>query len=78
MQNKFESLELGQFIPLHYHYNMLNDNVRMNGFKEVINLVVKPGAKVLEFGGGTGVQSFFAAGACRCGDLRNAAYRLVA
>jgi protein arginine N-methyltransferase 1 len=61
MQNKFESLELGQFIPLHYHYNMLNDNVRMNGFKEAINLAVKPGATVLELGGGTGVQSFFAA-----------------
>ena len=61
MQNKFESLELGQFIPLHYHHNMLNDNNRMTGFKEAINLVVKPGAKVLELGGGTGVQSFFAA-----------------
>ncbi len=61
MQNKFESLELGQFIPLHYHHNMLNDNIRMKGFKEAINLVVKPGAKVLELGGGTGVQSFFAA-----------------
>ncbi len=61
MQNKFESLELGQFIPLHYHHNMLNDNNRMKGFKEAINLVVKPGAKVLELGGGTGVQSFFAA-----------------
>lgn len=61
MQNKFESLELGQFIPLHYHHNMLNDTIRMKGFKEAINLVVKPGAKVLELGGGTGVQSFFAA-----------------
>ena len=61
MGNKFESLELGQFIPLHYHYNMLNDTVRMKGFKEAIDLVVKPGAKVLELGGGTGVQSFFAA-----------------
>lgn len=61
MKNKFESLELGQFIPLHYHHNMLNDNNRMKGFKEAINLVVKPGAKVLELGGGTGVQSFFAA-----------------
>ncbi|PSJ16838.1 methyltransferase domain-containing protein [Nitrosomonas supralitoralis] len=61
MQNKFESLELGQFIPLHYHHNMLNDQIRMKGFKEAINLVVKPGAKVLELGGGTGVQSFFAA-----------------
>ena len=61
MKNKFESLELGQFIPLHYHHNMLNDTIRMAGFKEAINLVVKPGAKVLELGGGTGVQSFFAA-----------------
>ncbi|PTN12779.1 methyltransferase domain-containing protein [Nitrosomonas aestuarii] len=61
MQNKFDSLELGQFIPLHYHYNMLNDSVRMKGFKAAIDWVVKPGAKVLELGGGTGVQSFFAA-----------------
>jgi predicted RNA methylase len=61
MQNKFESLELGQFIPLHYHHNMLNDYIRMKGFKEAISWVVKPGAKVLELGGGTGVQSFFAA-----------------
>lgn len=61
MKNKFESLELGQFIPLHYHHNMLNDAIRMKGFREAINLVVKPGAKVLELGGGTGVQSFFAA-----------------
>ncbi|MDP2222794.1 methyltransferase domain-containing protein [Nitrosomonas sp.] len=61
MKNKFESLELGQFIPLHYHHNMLNDTNRMKGFREAINLVVKSGAKVLELGGGTGVQSFFAA-----------------
>ena len=61
MQNKFESLELGQFIPLHYHHNMLNDSIRIKGFKEAINWVVKPGDKVLELGGGTGVQSFFAA-----------------
>ena len=61
MKNKLESLELGQFIPLHYHHNMLNDTLRMKGFREAINLVVKPGAKVLELGGGTGVQSFFAA-----------------
>ncbi len=61
MRNKFDSLELGQFIPLHYHHNMLNDNVRMKGFKQAINMVVKPGATVLELGGGTGVQSFFAA-----------------
>lgn len=41
MKNKFESLELGQFIPLHYHHNMLNDTLRMKGFREAINLVVK-------------------------------------
>lgn len=61
MPNKFDSLELGQFIPLHYHHNMLNDSIRMKGFKEAINMTVKIGAKVLELGGGTGVQSFFAA-----------------
>lgn len=54
--------ELGQFIPLHYHYNMLNDRARMTGFKAAIELVVRPGARVLELGGGTGVLSFFAAG----------------
>lgn len=56
-----DHLKLGQFIPLHYHHNMLNDRVRMQGFKQAIDLAVKPGAKVLELGGGTGVQSFFAA-----------------
>jgi predicted RNA methylase len=52
--------ELGQFIPLHYHYNMLNDRSRMTGFRSAIDQVVRPGAKVLELGGGTGVLSFFA------------------
>lgn len=47
MRNRFESLELSQFIPLHYHHNMLNDSIRMQGFKEAINMVVKPGDKVL-------------------------------
>ncbi len=85
MKNKFESLELGQFIPLHYHHNMLNDTIRMAGFKEAINLVVKPGAKVLELGGGTGVQSFFAAQKAqkvycveRNSELAGAARRLLA
>ncbi len=32
MQNKFERLELGQFISLHYHHNMLSDTIRMQGF----------------------------------------------
>ena len=53
--------ELGQFIPLHYHYAMLYDNARIESFRTAINLVVKPGAKVLELGSGTGVLSFFAA-----------------
>ncbi len=85
MQNKVESLELGQFIPLHYHYNMLNDNIRMKGFKAAIDMVVKPGAKVLELGGGTGVQSFFAAQKAQkvfCvesnPELANAAHRFLA
>lgn len=53
--------ELGQFIPLHYHYHMLRDRARMSGFRRAIAAAVFPGAKVLEFGGGTGVLSFFAA-----------------
>lgn len=53
--------ELGQFIPLHYHYNMLNDTARMQGFKAALDHVVRPGARVLELGGGTGVLSHFAA-----------------
>jgi protein arginine N-methyltransferase 1 len=53
--------ELGQFIPLHYHYYMLNDSVRMRGFKSAIDYGLRPGGKVLELGGGTGVLSYFAA-----------------
>ena len=52
---------LGQFIPLHYHYNMLTDEPRMAGFEEALAHVVPQGGKVLELGGGTGVLSFFAA-----------------
>lgn len=53
--------ELKQFIPLHYHHNMLNDTQRMRGFKAAIDHVVEAGAEVLDLGGGTGVLSFFAA-----------------
>ncbi len=52
---------LGQFIPLHYHHNMLKDENRMSNFKAAIDQVVFKGAKVLELGGGTGVLSCFAA-----------------
>ena len=58
---KNEKNELGQFIPLHYHHNMLLDNERMERFLSAINEMVKPGDTVLELGGGTGVLSFFAA-----------------
>lgn len=52
---------LGQFIPLHYHFNMLRDESRMRPFQEAIALTVPVGGTVLEFGGGTGVLSWFAA-----------------
>lgn len=52
---------LGQFIPLHYHYQMLLDKQRMEGFKLAIESTVKEGSKVLELGCGTGVLSWFAA-----------------
>jgi len=52
---------LGQFIPLHYHHNMLKDENRMSNFRAAIEHVVFEGAKVLELGGGTGVLSCLAA-----------------
>jgi protein arginine N-methyltransferase 1 len=60
-EREIESCYLGQFIPVHYHHNMLMDQNRMHGFKSAINYAVKAGAKVLELGGGTGVLSWFAA-----------------
>lgn len=60
-ERELESCYLGQFIPVHYHHNMLMDNRRMSGFKAAIDYVVAPGSKVLELGGGTGVLSWFAA-----------------
>lgn len=53
--------QLGQYIPLHYHFNMLADDARMGGFRDAIAAVVPLGGRVLELGSGTGVQSFFAA-----------------
>jgi predicted RNA methylase len=60
-EREIESCYLGQFIPVHYHHNMLMDQNRMHGFKSAIAHAVAPGAKVLELGGGTGVLSWFAA-----------------
>jgi predicted RNA methylase len=56
-----DQFEVGEFIPLHYHFHMLNDANRMRGFETAIAHVVKAGTQVLELGGGTGVLSFFAA-----------------
>ena len=55
-----EELMLGQYIPLHYHYQMLLDTERMQGFKKAIEYLVPENSRVLELGGGTGVLSFFA------------------
>lgn len=60
-EREIESCYLGQFIPVHYHHNMLMDQNRMNAFQAAIAHVVRPGMKVLELGGGTGVLSYFAA-----------------
>lgn len=56
-----DSHELGQFIPLHYHFQMLSDSARMSSFKAAIEAVVPDGGVVLDLGGGTGVLSWFAA-----------------
>jgi type I protein arginine methyltransferase len=60
-EDQAEAHYLGQFIPLHYHHNMLKDENRMSNFKAAIDHVVFSGAKVLELGGGTGVLSYLAA-----------------
>jgi len=60
-EREIESCYLGQFIPVHYHHNMLMDANRMGAFRAAIAHAVRPGMKVLELGGGTGVLSFFAA-----------------
>ncbi len=56
-----EEMYLGQYIPIHYHYNMLQDRARTGGFRAAIEHVTPVGGRVLELGGGTGVLSWFAA-----------------
>jgi len=59
-----QDLQLGQYIPLHYHWQMLQDVDRVTAFRETIEHFVQPGMHVVELGGGTGILSSFAA---RCG-----------
>jgi protein arginine N-methyltransferase 1 len=61
VESSARDFELGQFIPLQYHYNMLADVPRTGSFEEAIGLVVPSGGRVVELGGGTGVLSFFCA-----------------
>lgn len=55
-----EDALLGQFIPLHYHGQMLGNEQRMAPFHEAIERLVPIGSHVVELGGGTGVMSFLA------------------
>jgi protein arginine N-methyltransferase 1 len=55
-----DDVHLGQYIPLHYHGQMLSDERRMSSFQEAILKLVPEGAHVVELGAGTGVMSFFA------------------
>ncbi len=52
---------LGQYIPIHYHFQMLEDEARMSGFEAALNYLLPDGGKVLDMGAGTGVLSFLAA-----------------
>jgi len=56
-----DDAHLGQYIPLHYHGQMLANEQRMNPFHEAIDKLVPLGAHVVELGGGTGILSFLAA-----------------
>jgi predicted RNA methylase len=52
---------LGQYIPLHYHFNMLQDDDRVNAFRRAIDLSVHADMHVVELGSGTGILASFAA-----------------
>lgn len=53
--------QLGQYIPLHYHFNMLLDSDRVGAFQAAIDQYVTAGMHVVELGAGTGILSSFAA-----------------
>jgi type I protein arginine methyltransferase len=53
--------QLGQYIPLHYHFNMLLDSDRVGAFQAAIEHRVSEGMHVVELGAGTGILSSFAA-----------------
>lgn len=55
-----EAAQLGEFIPLHYHGQMLANELRMAPFHEAIEKLVPMQSNVVELGGGTGVMSFLA------------------
>ena len=55
-----DDAHLGQYIPLHYHGQMLANEQRMAPFHEAIDKLVPVGSYVVELGGGTGVMSFLA------------------
>ncbi|WP_231691041.1 methyltransferase domain-containing protein [Aureliella helgolandensis] len=61
IDRQLEERQLGQFIPLHYHFVMLQDRLRLESFKNAIARLVQPSMHVVELGGGTGVLSSFAA-----------------
>ena len=48
-EREIESCYLGQFIPVHYHHNMLMDQNRMHSFKSAIDYAVKPGMKAVSY-----------------------------
>ena len=50
-EREIESCYLGQFIPVHYHHNMLMDQNRMHSFKSAIHYAVFPGARALRVPG---------------------------
>lgn len=56
--------QLGQYIPVHYHYQMLSDQNRMINFRNAINMKVKEDHHVVDLGSGTGALSFFASQSC--------------